>query len=429
MENSKSYSTQDIAKLKEKIETYRETLTSLKMGTSIEDYLFMKKEFGELKTQIAHLEGLTETLDDRQNSQIKSYEEQIKLLSTQIELLNRTIEEMNQEILIVLKKLLTMEVNEAPAPTTTPNIESRSPLIPNVAQRQPKIAMAQDQSTSTSKQPSYRLLQNLAGKATNNQLDLNHNILSSGTEHQRNIPEERHFNQHYFQSVNAHPGQIYNGLYRNTNTEATFHFKNATDTKQIPVSIYDPTAINSSIIDETKPEIINQPVVLETPEVITASDALKASQEVNESFTLGPPNVINEEPVILDPSQTRNEPVVVNSPETVKEKPLVLDSPEAENKGSVVCNSSETMNKETVVLDSSEIVNEPVILTTSEALHEQKSPTLKNDESEAILEETFETYINTQEVNKQPELEYKTTDEEHKKEKGSLFFNFFRKWN
>ncbi|MGE7109853.1 hypothetical protein, partial [Lysinibacillus sp. NPDC047702] len=372
MENSKLYSTQDIAKLKEKIETYRETLTSLKMGTSIEDYLFMKKEFDGLKTQIAHLEGLTETLDDRQNSQIKGYEEQIKQLSTQIELLNRTIEEMNQEILIVLKKLLTMEVNEAPAPTTTPSIEKHSPLISNVVQRQPRIAMAQDQSTSTSKQPSYRLLQNLAGKATNKQLDLNHNILSSGAEHQRNIPEERHFNQHYFQSVNTHPGQIYNGLYRNTNTESTFHFKNASDTKQIPVSIYDSTTINSSIIDETKPEIINQPVVLETPEVMTASETLKASQEVNESVTLERPNVINEEPVILYPSQTRNEPVVVNSPETMKEKPLVLYSSEAENKEPIVCDSSETVNKETVVLDSSETVNkETVVLDSSETVNKE----------------------------------------------------------
>jgi len=407
MEDSKLYSTQDIEKLKEKIETYRETLTSLKMGTSIEDYLFMKKEFDGLKTQFAHLEGLTETLDDRQNSQIKGYEEQIKLLSTQIELLNQTIEEMNQEILIVLKKLLTMEVNEAPAPTTAPSIESHSPLIADVAQRQTRITMAQDQSTITSKQPSYRLLQNLAGKATNQQFDLNNNIPSSQNEHQRKIPEERHFNQHYFQSVNTHPSQIYNGLYRNTNTESTFHFKNATDTKQIPVSIYDPTTINSSIIEETKPEIINQPVVLETPEVMTASDVLKASQEVNESVTLEPPNVINEESVILDASQAGNESIVLDSTEAVNEEP--------------------------VVLDSSEAVNQPVILTTSEALNEQDStnklPTLKSDESEVISEETIETYINTQEVNKQPELEEKTMDEEHKKEKGSLFFNFFRKWS
>jgi len=542
MEDSKLYSTQDIEKLKEKIETYRETLTSLKMGTSIEDYLFMKKEFDGLKTQFAHLEGLTETLDDRQNSQIKGYEEQIKLLSTQIELLNQTIEEMNQEILIVLKKLLTMEVNEAPAPTTAPSIESHSPLIADVAQRQTRITMAQDQSTITSKQPSYRLLQNLAGKATNQQFDLNNNIPSSQNEHQRKIPEERHFNQHYFQSVNTHPSQIYNGLYRNTNTESTLHFKNATDAKQIPVSIYDSTTINSSIIGETKPEIINDSTALKTPEVATEFGVLEEPQE--EIFD--PPNAIIEEPVILDVLQTGNEPIILDLPkaenkepvvldsseavnkkpvipdssETVNKKPVVLDSSEAMNKEPVVLdsfeavnkepvafdsseavnkepvvldssdavnkepvvldssdavnkepvvfdssetvnkepvvfdssetvnkepvvfkssdavnkepvvfNSSDAVNKEPVVFDSSDAVNEPVILTTSGALNEQKPPTLKSDESEATSEETIETYSNNQEVNKQPEQEEKTMDEEHKKEKGSLFFNFFRKWS
>ncbi|WP_286923446.1 hypothetical protein [Lysinibacillus sp. UBA6686] len=500
MEDSKLYATQDIEKLKEKIENYRETLTSLKMGTSIEDYLFMKKEFDGLKTQIAHFEGQTETLDDRKNSQIKGYGEQIKLLSTQIELLNQTIEEMNQEILVVLKKLLTMEVNKAPAPTTTPSSESHSPLIANAAQRQPRMTMAQDQSTIPSQQPSYRLLQNLAGKATNKQFDLNPNILSSETKHQKSIPEERHFNQHYFQSVNTHPSQ---GLYWNTNTESTFHFKNAADAKQIPVSIYDPTTINSSIIGETKPEIINDSPALKTPELATEFSVHEEPQE--EIFD--PPNAIIEEPVILDVLQTGNEPIILDLPKAENKEPVVLDSSEAVNKRPVIPDSSETvnkkpvvldssdtvnkepvvldssdamnkepvildsrdtvnkepvvldssevvnkepsvldssdtvnkepvvfdsfeaMNKEPVVFDSSDAVNEPVILTTSEALNEQKPSTLKSDESEAISEETIETYSNNQEVNKQPEQEEKTMDEEHKKEKGSLFFNFFRKWS
>ncbi|MGG2083549.1 hypothetical protein [Lysinibacillus pakistanensis] len=513
MEDSKLYATQDIEKLKEKIENYRETLTSLKMGTSIEDYLFMKKEFDGLKTQIAHFEGQKETLDDRKNSQTKGYEEQIKLLSTQIELLNQTIEEMNQEILVVLKKLLTMEVNKAPAPTTTPSSESHSPLIANAAQRQPRMTMAQDQSTIPSQQPSYRLLQNLAGKATNKQFDLNPNILSSETKHQKSILEERHFNQHYFQSVNTHPSQ---GLYRNTNTESTFHFKNAADAKQIPVSIYDPTTINSSIIGETKPEIINDSTALKTPGLATEFGVLEEPEEE----ILDTPNAIIEEPVILDVLQTGNEPIILDLPkaenkepvvldsseavnkkpaipdssETVNKKPVVLDSSEAMNKEPVILdssdavnkepvvldsfeavnkepvafdsseavnkepvvldssdavnkepvvfdsfeamnkepvvfNSSEAVNKEPVVFDSSDAVNEPVILTTSEALNEQKPPTLKSDESEATSEETIETYSNNQEVNKQPEQEEKTMDEEHKKEKGSLFFNFFRKWS
>lgn len=223
MEYSKLYSTQEIEKLKQKIDSYRETLTSLKMGTSIEDFLFMKNEFDGLKTQIAHLEGLTETLDDKQNSHIKGYEDRINILSTQIESLNQTIEEMNQEIFMVINRLLTIEVNEAP--TTLPDIEETPNTIANTSQGHPRIIQTTEQSTITSKQPSYKLLQSLAGKATNMQLNSNNGIPSAHNDIQENKPEERHFNQQYFQSINTHPSQIYNGLYRNTTVESTFHFK------------------------------------------------------------------------------------------------------------------------------------------------------------------------------------------------------------
>ncbi len=285
-----------------------------------------------------------------------------------------------------------MEVNKAPAPTTTPSSESHSPLIANAAQRQPRITMAQNQSTIPSQQPSYRLLQNLAGKATNKQFDLNPNILSSETEHQKSIPEERHFNQHYFQSVNTHPSQ---GLYRNTNTESTFHFKNATDAKQIPVSIYNPTTINSSIIGETKPELINDSTALKTPEVATEFAVLEEPQEE----ILDPPNAIIEEPVILDVLQTGNKPIILDSPKVENKEPVVLDSSEAVNKKPVILDSSETVNKKPVVLDSSDTVNkDPVVLDSSETMNKEPVVLDSSDtvNKEPVVLDSFEA------VNKEP---------------------------
>ena len=61
---------------------------------------------------MAHLEGITETLDTKQNSYIKGYDDQIKVLSTQLESLNQTIEGMNQEILSILNKILPIKGNE-----------------------------------------------------------------------------------------------------------------------------------------------------------------------------------------------------------------------------------------------------------------------------------------------------------------------------
>ncbi|MGE7625320.1 hypothetical protein ACQKMD_20630 [Viridibacillus sp. NPDC096237] len=411
MEDSRLYSTQDIEKWKEKIDAYKETLTSLKMGTSNDDYLFMKKDFNGIKTQLALIEGLTETIEDKQNSQIRGYEEQIKLLSTQIESLNQMIEKMNQEMLRVLNKLLTIENTETP--TTTPKNENTSKFISNGAQRYPIITQTTSQSVITSKQPSYKMLQSLAGKATNGQLDANNGIPSVRNENQRNIPEERHFNQQYFQSINTHPSQIYNGLYRNTTTESTFHFKNATNAQEIPIRVYESntlphTEIHNSIDNELK-----------TEDLVNCGEPEKINNTV---ITIDKTSsVITKEPVFPETSKVVNEPAISEASIEVKEP----TSPE----------DSEVVN-EPSILEDSKVVNEPSILEDSKVVNEQDntntSPTLKSDEFEVFEvtpENKFETHIQIEEVNKQPEVKEESTEEEQKKEKNSLFFNFFRKWS
>ncbi|WP_223554038.1 hypothetical protein [Lysinibacillus sphaericus] len=454
MEDSKLYSTQDIENLKQRIETYRETLTSLKMGTSIEDYLFMKKEFDAIKTQIAHLEGLTETLDDKQNSQIRGYEGQIRLLSTQIESLNQTIEEMNQEILRALNKLLTIENTEAPI--TTPKTENTSKFIANGVQRDPIITQTTSQSAIVFKQPSYKMLQSLAGKARNAQLDVNNGIPPTHNGNQRNTPEDRHFNQQYFQSKNTHPSRIYNGLYKNTTTESTFHFKNATNAQEIPISVYESNTLphaeihystdhdfkaedlvnnvelekvdNTVTRDEMGSVITNEPVIPVASEVINEPAFPEASKVVNEPVIPVASEVVNE-PVIPVASKVVNEPAIPVASKVVNE-PVIPAASEVVNEP-VIPAASEVVN-EPVIPVASKVVNEPAI---SEAVNKQDdtntSPTLKSDKFdvfEAMIEED-EAIIQIEEVSKQPELKEEVTEEGHKKEKSSLFFNFFRKWS
>lgn len=275
MEDSKLYSTQDIEKLKEKIDSYRETLTTLKAGTSIEDYLFVKNEFEELKTQIAHIEGLTETIDDKQSLQIKEYEEQVKQLSIQIQSLNQTIEEMNQEILAVLNKIITVDNNGASTPTDThfTNIDENS--LKNIANPTKKlleeIAQTAVQPSLTTTEPTYQFLQSLAGKATN----INTGMHLPPNPNSDKKHEERHFNQHYFQSINTHPSHIYNGLYRNTTAESTFHFKNAADTQGVPVSILETNSLTAPIANDlvlTESSSLVQATV-DTPTMPPATEA------------------------------------------------------------------------------------------------------------------------------------------------------------
>ncbi|MFC9540394.1 hypothetical protein ACFTQ7_10995 [Lysinibacillus sp. NPDC056959] len=409
MEDLKLYSTRDIEKLKQKIEAYKDTLTSLKTGTSIEDYLFMKMDFDEIKTQMALLEGLTETIDDKQNSHIGGYEEQIKLLSAQIESLNQTIEEMNQEILRVLNKLLIIENTEAP--TTTPKTENTSKFIANSAQRDLIITQTTSQPANTSKQPSYKMLQSLAGKAINAQLDVNNGIPSAHNENQRNVPEERHFNQQYFQSINTHPSQMYNGLYRNTITESTFHFKNATNVQEIPISVYE-----SNTLPHT--EIHNS-----TDNDLNANDLVNYGEleKINNTVTIDEiSSVITSEPAISEASEVVKEPAIPVDSEVAEEPVIPLASEAAE---------------EPVIPLASKAAEEPVIPLASKVVIKQDdtntSPTLKSTEIEvfeAKIEED-ETFIQIEEVNKQPELKEEVTEEGQKKEKNSLFFNFFRKWS
>lgn len=129
MENAKLYSPQDIEQLKQKIEAYKETLTTLKKDTSIEDCLLMKSDFDTFKKQIAHLDGLT-TRDIMQNMQVDEYGEQVKQMSIQIDALHHNVEEINQEILTVIKKIIANAENKiAPVNHTTTLNKDSSPSI------------------------------------------------------------------------------------------------------------------------------------------------------------------------------------------------------------------------------------------------------------------------------------------------------------
>ncbi|WP_155593316.1 hypothetical protein [Lysinibacillus cavernae] len=394
MEESKLYTTQEIENLKQKIETYRESLTSLKAGTSIEDFLYMKQEFDGLKTQMAHLEGITETLDTKQNSYIKGYDDQIKLLSIQINSLNQTIEGMNQEILTVLNKLVTVEgIN---TPTIPPSIEKPSQTSATLLPRQPRMAQTADQTTITSAQPSYRLLQSLAGKATNHQLNVNNGTSPSHNDLQATKPEERHFNQQYFQSINTHPSQIYNGLYRNTTVESTFHFKNATDAKEVPVSVYDPSAVQPTLSEEN----------IENNNLQSSIIQGSGSNEVEK---------LNDPIEVVHTENDHNNPDISKISNESFEQ-VILELP------------SERVSQDIASI-ASEPINQIIAETAVEPPNTFHSPSLETEEYVEVYHAgtAYEVHPSLEEETKQPESINKQI-EESKKGKNS-FFDFFKRWS
>jgi len=395
MEESKLYTTQEIENLKQKIETYRESLTSLKMGTSIEDFLYMKQEFDGLKTQMAHLEGITETLDTKQNSYIKGYDDQIKLLSIQLESLNQTIEGMNQEILTVLNKLLPVERNDTA--TIPPSIEMPSQTSATLLPRQPRMTQTADQATITSAQPSYRLLQSLAGKSTNHKPHVNDGVPSPHNGLQGTKPEERHFNQQYFQSINTHPSQIYNGLYRNTTVESTFHFKNATDAKEVPVSVYDPSAVQPTSREENiENDTLQSSIVHESDstETETLVDPIEVVHTENERNNLEIPKV-SKELFEQDISELPSEPV----------------------------------SQDTAAI-ASEPLHQVIAETIAKPADTYHSPSLETEKYVEVYHAgaAYEVHPSLEEENTQPEPVNKPIEEENKKGKNS-FFDFFKRWS
>lgn len=355
MEDSKLYSNQDIEKLKQSIQSYRETLTSLKVGKPVEDYLYMKKEFDDLKTQIGELKGITEETDGNQNARIKGNEELVKHVSTQIESLNQTIVEMNQEILTILNKLLADKNNKRPKATykdTSSHNYSNS-------------KSTSDQSTMNSKQPSYKMLQSLAGKAIKNQLDVNKGTSSSQNENQFIRSDERHFNQQYFQSFNSYPSEIYNGLYRNTTNEYTIHFKNTSNSQELPKDVYEPNSLSHDEIQQTTHNELD-------------------TNDLNEDEQGDIINIDNE--VITDEKsniETLNNNVGVEFFEKSSEE--------------------------------SELDISSSLQDTGVDIYEPKIEEFENE--------------SRQEINQQFEIIVDPIGEETKKEKNASLFNFFRKWS
>ncbi|MFJ7664900.1 hypothetical protein ACIQXW_21300 [Lysinibacillus sp. NPDC097162] len=425
MEDSKLYSTQDIEKLKEKIDSYKETLTTLKMGTSIEDYLFMKNEFEDLKKQIVHLEGLTETIDGKHSMQIKEYEEQVKQLSIHIESLNQAIEEMNQEILAVLNKLITVETN-IPTDNFPTNVVESS--VKNIALPSRKLLEKIEQTTVQpplpTTEPSYKFLQDLAGKAFN----MNNGVPFPPNNNPVQKQEERHFNQHYFQSINTHPSQIYNGLYRNTTAESTFHFKNAADTQGIPVSVVEANSLTAPIAKEETTEAIAPTA---TDMNITEVSA-PPTNELNITEVSAP--ITNDSDITEASAPTTNELEIIEaSAPNANDLEIIEASAPLTNELEITEASVPNANDLDIVETSAPNANDlditetstSIVLTSSIIQAEPSSLSVSNENIELVKEES----IAQMEFNNQTEDIKEVVEEEVKKEKNSLFFNLFRRRN
>ncbi|WP_342505677.1 hypothetical protein [Sporosarcina sp. FSL K6-2383] len=230
MADAKLYSAQDIEKLKQKIATYRDTLTTLKSGNTIDDYLFMKSELTSFKMQVSHLEGLMGRLSDKRSMQIEEYEQQLDTFSQQIGSLNKTVEELNKDLSAVMNQLLnegTENMNTSIDMQDTVNSNQNvveMDVIEATPQLEEKTSISSIQQSNRT--PSYKSLQSLIARANEIQ-----EVPSASAPIVSKLQPP---GKQSFPSIGNHPNQIYNGLNRNLNRETTIHFNNATTKQAMP---------------------------------------------------------------------------------------------------------------------------------------------------------------------------------------------------
>ncbi|MEG0471600.1 MAG: hypothetical protein RR588_04625, partial [Solibacillus sp.] len=248
--------------------------------------------------------------------------------------------------------------------------------------------------------PSFIQLQKLAGLARNKKEDdIPENPIASNP-NLANPSEERHFNQRYFQSINTHPSQMYNGLYKNITNTSSFHFKNESSVQNIAIYANE---IDKNPADglagEINPSVV--PIVGEVEKIVTAAE------ETNHSAV----PIIDEIENIDTTTEEINHPAVP-----------IIDEVE-----SIDTTAEETNHSAVPIIDGIESTD-----TTAEVINHSAVPIIDGIESidttaEEIDDVSLESPI--EEMTDQEEPLNEAAPVEHKKEGFSSFFNLFRRRN
>ena len=212
MGSDKVYTTAEIEKVEQEVIAHKNLLNTLKLDTSVEDYMVIKNEFEELKTQIAHVESVEDAVGQKSYEQIEQHDNEGEQVSLQLASLNRMVE----EVLATLNKVVIGETKkeqakEITAPRITPHNEAKQ---------------HEQQVYNSASQLTYHQLRNLVGQSVDYPQNKEPITFTQHMKTQLTLQQQRHFNPRYFQSTHAQPSNIYNGLYKNMRIKVSSKLKN-----------------------------------------------------------------------------------------------------------------------------------------------------------------------------------------------------------
>jgi hypothetical protein len=241
MEYSKLHSAQDIEKLKQKIATHRDTLTKLKTGDSVDDYLLMKNEFNSFKTQVSYLERIIKIMKGKQSMQLEEYKQQFTKISIQINSLNQTVEELNHDLSLVTNKLnsddskdlledlnCSIDVQDFLKSPTKDEVSEVSLIKEETIKNEDLTSIPSTHKSNIP--PTFKQLQRQSKEPISIQKETTSLSPTEDIAIQNISQEERqHFTKRNFPSNSIIPNQTYNGNYKNVNMKSTIslnHFAN-----------------------------------------------------------------------------------------------------------------------------------------------------------------------------------------------------------
>lgn len=221
MEDSTVYPLQENEVMKQKLSTFRETLMTLKKGTSTQDFQRIKNKFDELKLQMSQVERLKEEVDEKQHIQSEVDEEHVIPFTSRLITVNPATEEMSRELFSILP---TSKKKDASGENIVNREEETEINRFTSAMKNEREINALP--TPFTNEPSFMQLRNLANSVT--PLLQKQEIIAQDEpiEDKETERQKRHFNSRYFQMIDTHPDRIYNGLYKNVVDKEYFQFKN-----------------------------------------------------------------------------------------------------------------------------------------------------------------------------------------------------------
>ncbi|GFZ77863.1 hypothetical protein GCM10010978_19310 [Compostibacillus humi] len=176
------YRTEEIQKLKDDLDLYKQTLKSLKS-----DHVFqIQRELFDLKMSILNIKGEMKMMEDKYLEKISGYEKQADNMSAQLEIIHESLNELKQEVQLIkgnveqigfsdLVEKMNMMINKTD--------ESMTKIKNEIASIEGERNIRKDSSSSNSnnmpvppKQSEFRRLQNLIQSYTVNQSSVQNNL-------------------------------------------------------------------------------------------------------------------------------------------------------------------------------------------------------------------------------------------------------------